>query len=157
FTQNYADMLASDVEAIAIATPVATHYRLVKQALQAGKHAIVEKPLTSNVREAAELVALAEEAGLTLMVGHTFLFEPAVQQLRDLIQSGELGAIWHITSTRLNLGLFRRDANVLWDLAPHDISILLEVLGADPAVVSARGACHVQPGIQDVAYVELRF
>jgi predicted dehydrogenase len=92
-----------------------------------------------------------------LMVGHTFLFEPAVEALRDLVQSGELGEVWHVTSRRLALGLFRRDVNVLWDLAPHDISILLEVLGAEPTVASARGACHVQPGIHDVAYVDLRF
>jgi predicted dehydrogenase len=145
------------VEALAIATPVNTHYRLVKDALLAGKHVIVEKPLTANTRDAAELVALAEARGLVLMVGHTFLFEPAIEALRDLVQSGELGEIWHVTMRRLALGLFRPDVNVLWDLAPHDISILLEVLGAEPIAVSARGACHVQPGIHDVAYVELRF
>ncbi|HEY7066710.1 MAG TPA: Gfo/Idh/MocA family oxidoreductase [Chloroflexota bacterium] len=150
-------MLAGDVEALAIATPVNTHYRLVKQALLAGKHVIVEKPLTANVRQAAELVAIAEERGLMLMVGHTFLFEPAVEALRDLVRRGELGQVWHVTTRRLNLGLFRPDVNVLWDLAPHDLSILLEVLGTEPIAVSARGACHVQPGIQDVAYVELRF
>ena len=156
-TTDYAALLASDVEAIAIATPVNTHYELVRQALLAGKHVLVEKPLTANVREAARLVALAEERDLMLMVGHTMLFEPAVELLRDLVRSGELGDIWHVTSERLSLGLFRRDVNVLWDLAPHDISILLEVLGAEPVVASARGACHVQPGIQDVAYIELRF
>jgi predicted dehydrogenase len=156
-TTDFDALLASDVEAVAIATPLGTHYRLVKQALVAGKHVLVEKPLTDNARQAAELVALAEQRGLTLMVGHTFLFEPAVEALRDLIQSGALGEIWHLSAERLNLGLFRRDANVLWDLAPHDVAILLEVLGAEPEAVSARGACHVQPGIQDVAYVELRF
>jgi predicted dehydrogenase len=156
-TTDYTAMLAGPVEAVAVATPVNTHYPLVKQALLAGKHVIVEKPLTSNVRQAAELVALAEARGLMLMVGHTFLFEPAVEALRDLVRSGELGDVWHITTRRLNLGLFRPDVNVLWDLAPHDLSILLEVLGSEPTAVSARGACHVQPGIQDVAYVELRF
>ncbi|HLH23178.1 MAG TPA: Gfo/Idh/MocA family oxidoreductase [Chloroflexota bacterium] len=156
-TTDYAAMLAGEVDAVAIATPVNTHYQLVKQALLAGKHAIVEKPLTANLRQAAELVALAEERNLMLMVGHTFLFEPAVEALRDLTRRGELGDIWHITTRRLNLGLFRPDVNVLWDLAPHDISILLEVLGTKPTAVSARGAAHVQPGIQDVAYVELRF
>jgi predicted dehydrogenase len=151
------DALLAQVDAVAIATPVATHYRLVKQALTAGKHVLVEKPLTTSVREASEVVALAAQQGLMLMVGHTFLFEPAVEQLRALIQSGELGEIWHVSAQRLNLGLFRHDVNVLWDLAPHDISILLEILGTEPVAVSARGACHVQPGIQDVAYVELRF
>ncbi|HZS02039.1 MAG TPA: Gfo/Idh/MocA family oxidoreductase, partial [Chloroflexota bacterium] len=156
-TTDYGAMLAGDVQAVAIATPVNTHYRLVKMALLAGKHVIVEKPLTASVGQAAELVKLAEERDLMLMVGHTFLFEPAVEALRDLVRAGALGSVWHITTRRLNLGLFRPDVNVLWDLAPHDLSILLEVLGTEPIAVSARGACHVQPGIQDVAYVELRF
>jgi predicted dehydrogenase len=156
-TTNNQDLLDSDLDAIAIATPVKTHYRLVKQALLAGKHVLVEKPLTANVRQAAELVALAEERHLLLMVDHTMVLSPAVRKLRELLRSGELGEIWHVSMERLALGLFRRDVNVLWDLAPHDISILLEVLGSTPIAVSARGACHVQPGIQDVAYVELRF
>jgi predicted dehydrogenase len=156
-TTDFATVLASDVDAVAIATPLATHYHLVKQALLAGKHVLVEKPLTDSVQRAAELVALAEQRGLTLMVGHTFLFEPAVEALRDVVRSGSLGTIWHVNSERLNLGLFRRDANVLWDLAPHDVAILLEILGLEPEAVSARGACQVQPGIQDVAYLELRF
>jgi predicted dehydrogenase len=156
-TTNYQDLLDSDVDAIAIATPVKTHYALVKQALLAGKHVLVEKPLTANVRQAAELVALAEEQGLLLMVDHTMVLSPAVRKLCELVRRGELGDIWHVSMERLALGLFRRDVNVLWDLAPHDISILLEVLGAQPVATSARGACHVQPGIQDVAYVELRF
>jgi predicted dehydrogenase len=156
-TTSYQNVLDSDVDAIAIATPVKTHYALVKQALRAGKHVLVEKPLTADVRQAAELVALAKERGLMLLVDHTMVLSPAVRKLRDLVQSGELGDIWHVSMERLALGLFRRDVNVLWDLAPHDISILLEVLGREPLAVSARGACHVQPGIQDVAYVELRF
>jgi predicted dehydrogenase len=156
-TTNYQDLLDSDVDAIAIATPVKTHYTLVKQALLAGKHVLVEKPLTANVRQAAELVALAEEQGLLLMVDHTMVLSPAVQKLCELVRRGELGDIWHVSMERLALGLFRRDVNVLWDLAPHDVSILLEVLDAQPVATSARGACHVQPGIQDVAYVELRF
>src|SRR5581483_7761446 len=127
-TTDYGAMLAGDVQAVAIATPVNTHYRLVKMALLAGKHVIVEKPLTASVGQAAELVKLAEERDLMLMVGHTFLFEPAVEALRDLVRAGALGSVWHITTRRLNLGLFRPDVNVLWDLAPHDLSILLEVL-----------------------------
>ncbi|HLH23180.1 MAG TPA: Gfo/Idh/MocA family oxidoreductase [Chloroflexota bacterium] len=156
-TTNYQDLLDSDLDAIAIATPVKTHYSLVKQALLAGKHVLVEKPLTANVRQAAELVSLAAERNLLLMVDHTMVLSPAVQKLCELVRAGELGEIWHISMERLALGLFRRDVNVLWDLAPHDISILLEVLGTEPTAVSARGAAHVQPGIQDVAYVELRF
>jgi predicted dehydrogenase len=156
-TADVAQLLASDVEAVAIATPVRTHFRLAEQALRAGKHVLVEKPLTANAREAAQLTLLAERLGLVLMTGHTFLFEPAVERLRTLVQSGELGEIWHVTSQRLNLGLFRSDVNVLWDLAPHDVSILLHVLGARPTCVSARGSGHVQPGIPEVAYVELQF
>ncbi|MFN8524204.1 MAG: Gfo/Idh/MocA family oxidoreductase [Chloroflexota bacterium] len=156
-TTSYAELLNSDVDAIAIATPVRSHYPLVKQALQAGKHVLVEKPLTGNVADGMEVVELAERNGLILMVDHTFLFEPAVEALRDLVQSGELGDIWQVSAARLNLGLIRPDANVVWDLAPHDISILLEVLGADPLTVSARGVAHVQPGIPEVAYLELGF
>ncbi|HEY7066712.1 MAG TPA: Gfo/Idh/MocA family oxidoreductase [Chloroflexota bacterium] len=156
-TTSYQDLLESDVDAIAIATPVKTHYELVKKALLAGKHVLVEKPLTADVRQAAKLLALAEERGLLLMVDHTMVLSPAVRKLAELVRSGELGEIWHVSMERLALGLFRRDVNVLWDLAPHDISVLLEVLGEQPIATSARGACHVQPGIQDVAYVELRF
>ncbi len=156
-TTNYQDLLDSDVDAIAIATSVKTHYTLVKQALLAGKHVLVEKPLTADVRQAAELVALAREQSLLLMVDHTMVLSPAVRKLCELVQSGELGEIWHVSMERLALGLFRRDVNVLWDLAPHDISILLEVLGEQPLAASARGTAHVQPGIQDVAYIELRF
>ncbi|HWP29575.1 MAG TPA: Gfo/Idh/MocA family oxidoreductase [Chloroflexota bacterium] len=156
-TTDFAELLASDVEAVAIATPVATHFTLARQALLAGKHVFMEKPLTASTQEAAELVALAKARGCVLMVDHPFLFEPAVECLREVVQSGELGEIWHITSQRLNLGLFRRDANVLWDLAPHDVAILLAVLGTAPTAVSARGASHVQPGIHDVVYLNLQF
>lgn len=157
FTTDYERLLASDVEAVAIATPVHTHYALVREALLAGKHVLVEKPLTTSAAEAAELVALAAQRGRVLLVGHTFLFEPAVEALRDLVRDGALGEVWHVTMRRLNLGLFRPDVNVLWDLAPHDLSILLEVLGALPVAVSARGASYVQPSIEDVVYLELRF
>src|ERR1051325_764993 len=114
-TTNYQDLLDSDVEAIAIATPVKTHHCLVKKALLAGKHVLVEKPLTADVRQAAELVALAEERGLLLMVDHTMVLSPAVRKLAELVRSGELGDIWHVSMERLALGLFRRDVNVLWD------------------------------------------
>jgi predicted dehydrogenase len=156
-TTDFQALLDSDVEAVAIATPVMTHYSLVKQALEAGKHVLVEKPLTMTTREAEEVVELARQQDRLLMVGHTFLFEPAVERLCELVRDGELGDVWHVTSERRNLGLFRHDANVLWDLAPHDVSILLAVLGTEPTGTSARGACHVQPGIHDVAYIELRF
>src|SRR5712692_1410145 len=131
-TTQAEDVFRSDVDAVVIATPVRTHYRLAKEALLHGKHVLVEKPLTTSVAEAEELVALAKERERVLMVGHTFEYNPAVNELRKLIQSGDLGKIYCIEAERVNLGLFRSDINVIWDLAPHDISILLYVLGKKP-------------------------
>ncbi len=156
-TKDYRELLASDVEAVAIATPIPTHYQLAKEALLAGKHVLVEKPLTSNSEQAEELVELAAETGLTLMVGHTFEYNPAVEYLRRLVSSGELGRIYYINATRVNLGIFQPDINVVWDLAPHDVSILMFVLGAVPVNVSARGGAYVQRRIHDVAYLTLHF
>jgi predicted dehydrogenase len=154
---DHTELLASDIEAVVIATPIRTHYELARQALQAGKHVLVEKPLATRAFEAAELIRLAEATGRTLMVGHTFLYNPAVEELRRIVQSGELGRIYYVDSARLSLGLFQRDVNVLWDLAPHDISILFYILGSTPLSVSAHGRSYVQPNIHDVAYVEMRF
>lgn len=156
-TPDYAAMLRSDIEAVVIATPIRTHYALAKAALLAGKHVLVEKPLTASSREAEELTAIAEAQGLTLMVGHTFEYNEAIRCLRRIVASGELGDIYYVDAARLNLGLFQPDINVLWDLAPHDLSILLYVLGLDPVEVSARGSSSVRPGIHDVAYMEVRF
>jgi predicted dehydrogenase len=154
---NYDQMLASDVEAVVIATPIRTHYALAKAALSAGKHVLVEKPLTASSREAEELIRLAEGRGLTLMVGHTFIYNNAVRLLGEVVASGELGEICYVDTARLNLGLFQNDINVVWDLAPHDVSILLYVLRQEPFLVSARGKCTVLPNIHDVAYIEFRF
>lgn len=156
-TGEFAEMLASDVEAVVIATPIRTHYRLAKAALLAGKHVMIEKPLTASSADAEELIDIAEARGLTLMVGHTFEYNAAVRTLREIVASGELGEIYYVDAARLNLGLFQTDINVLWDLAPHDLSILFYVLQCDPIAVSARGSASVRPGIHDVAYVELRF
>jgi predicted dehydrogenase len=150
-------VLAPELDALVVATPVQTHYALTKAALLAGKHVMVEKPLTANADQAEELAALANERGLTLMVGHTFQYNPAVRVLRELVASGELGEIYYVDAARLNLGIFQRDLNVLWDLAPHDVSILLDVLGCDPVVVSSRGSASVRPDVHDVVYLELRF
>jgi len=117
----------------------------------------VEKPLAGSEADAQELVELAASIGCVLMVGHTFLYHPAVRALRELIQQGELGDIYYVHAQRLNLGLFQRDINVVWDLAPHDISILMYVLGAEPTQTSARGHSHVHPGIEDVAHLDLLF
>jgi predicted dehydrogenase len=156
-TQSLDDLLASEVEAVVLSTPIRSHYALAKRALLAGKHVLVEKPLTANSDQALELVQLAERLGLLLMVGHTFEYNPAVRLLREIVASGEIGEIYYVDAARLNLGRFQTDINVLWDLAPHDISILLYVLQCEPTAVSARGFASVNPAVHDVAYVEARF
>jgi predicted dehydrogenase len=156
-TPDYAEMLRADIDAVVVATPIRTHYHLAKAALLAGKHVLVEKPLTANGAEAEELTRLAERLGLTLMVGHTFVYHAAIRALRDIVASGELGEVYYVDAARLNLGLFQPDINVVWDLAPHDLSILLYVLGCDPLAISARGSANIRPGIHDVAYLEVRF
>jgi predicted dehydrogenase len=156
-SQRFEDILRSSVEGIVIATPIRTHYALAKEALLSGKHVMVEKPLAASSSECAELIDIAEARGLTLMVGHTFEYNAAIRALREIVASGELGEIFYINSARLNLGLFHRDVNVIWDLAPHDLSIFLHVLRLDPLSVSARGAAYIQAGVQDVAFIDLRF
>jgi predicted dehydrogenase len=158
-TMDAEEVFTSDVDAVCIATPVRTHFRLGMAALRAGKHVFIEKPLAASVEEAEQLVAEAERQGRVLMVGHTFVYNPAVVALRDIVISGHLGDIYYLDGTRVNLGLFQPDINVLWDLAPHDISILMYVLGMTPVATSARGAVYVQrqKGIHDIAYVSFRF
>src|SRR6266568_2470717 len=156
-TTQAEDVFRSDVDGVVIATPVRTHYQLAKQALLQGKHVLVEKPLTANVAEAEELVALAQEQRRILMVGHTFEYSPAVNELRKLIQRGELGKIYSIEAERLNLGLFRNDINVIWDLAPHDVSILLYLLGKRPVQVEVQAHAHLQRHIHDIAHLNLGF
>jgi predicted dehydrogenase len=151
------DVLRSDVDGVVIATPVRTHYRLAKEALLAGKHVLVEKPLTADVVEAEELVALAQTQQRILMVGHTFEYSPAVNELRKLVQNGDLGKIYCIEAERVNLGLFRTDINVIWDLAPHDISILLYILGKKPEQINVHAHTHLQPHIHDIAHLDLGF
>jgi predicted dehydrogenase len=156
-TTHIEDIFRSDVDAIVIATPVSTHFQLAREALLHGKHVLVEKPLTASVSEAEELVALAQERQRVLMVGHTFVYNPAVNELRKLVQSGELGKIYCIEAERVNLGLFRNDINVIWDLAPHDISILLYLLDKKPERIKVQAHAHVQPRIEDVAHLDLEF
>ncbi|MCL5999491.1 MAG: Gfo/Idh/MocA family oxidoreductase [Chloroflexi bacterium] len=158
-TQDYHEVLASDVQAVAIATPVSTHHQLAMEALQAGKNILVEKPLAATVAQATEIAETADRLGPVAMVGHTFQFNPAVHAVRDLIASGELGQVYYINATRVNLGLFQSDINVMWDLAPHDISILLDILGMEPSQVSASGGIFVRPQcrIHEVAYLNLHF
>ena len=139
------DIFRSDVDGVVIATPVRTHYQLAKAALLHGKHVLVEKPLTADVAEAEELVSLAEEQRRVLMVGHTFEYNPAVNELRKLVQGGDLGKIYCIEAERVNFGLFRNDINVIWDLAPHDISILLYLLDEKPQRIKVQAHAHLQP------------
>jgi predicted dehydrogenase len=154
---DYRDLLATDVDAVVVASPIHTHHVLARDALLAGKHVMVEKPLAANVAEGAELVMLARQQRRVLMAGHTFMYNPAVRELRRLVQDGDLGRIYYGDAARLNLGLFQRHVNVLWDLAPHDISILMYVLGQDPVMVSARGSSCVQADVHDVCYLEVQF
>ena len=157
-TQSYDEVLAdAAVDAVVIATPISTHFDLAKAALESGKHVFVEKPMTSSTADAEELVRLAHRTGLTLMVGHTFVFSPPVRKLGELIHSGELGDIHFITSSRVNLGLHQKDVSVVWDLATHDLSILYYWLGEAASSVYVTGRGCVVPHVPDVAFVNLRF
>ena len=132
-TRRFEDLLnGADLDAVVIATPVRFHYEMAKACLSMGKHVLVEKPLARTEAEAEELVELAEREGLVLMVGHTFLFSPAVRRMKEIVDAGDIGEVQYIAARRLNLGLFQKDINVAWDLAPHDISILLHLLDERP-------------------------
>ena len=156
--RDYKRLLADpQLDAVVVATPVGTHHTLVKEALQAGKHVLVEKPLTASAREAEELCELAERSGLTLMVDHTFVYTGAVRKIKEIVESGELGELLYFDSTRINLGLFQHDINVVWDLAPHDLSIMDYIIGRRPEAVTATGSCHIERGIENIAYVMLNF
>ncbi len=146
-----------EVDLVAVVTPVSTHYELAKKALLQGKHVLVEKPFTASVAQAEELLELAARKNLKIMVDHTFLFTGAVQKMKELIDSGELGQILFYDSTRVNLGLFQRDVNVVWDLAPHDFSIMTFLLRDTPAAVSAQGVSHYNGDFEDVAYITVYF
>lgn len=146
-----------DLDLIVVATPTATHYTLAKAALRAGKHVLVMKPLTSSVEEAEELVDLAGRRGVRLAVDHTFVFTPAVRKLRSLVTSGELGDLYYFDSVRVNLGLFQHDINVIWDLAPHDISILDYVVGGEPEEIGAVGVAHAGSRTENIAYITIKY
>ena len=158
-SQNSDDLMDGSVDAVVIATPVRTHYKLAKRALLAEKHVMVEKPITMNSNQASELLSIAKEKNLKLMVGHTFEYNPAVEAVHKIIQSGELGDIYYINSTRVNLGLLQADINVMWDLAPHDLSILCYLLDENPEKVSAIGSNFVnrQSKFEEVVYMTLKF
>ncbi|MBI3269150.1 MAG: Gfo/Idh/MocA family oxidoreductase [Planctomycetes bacterium] len=147
----------ASVQAVVVATPSATHHAVVKQCLEAGKHVLCEKPLTVTSEQARELVALADAHGRTLMVGHVFVFNNGIQKLRELISGGVLGEVYYLHAARTNLGPIRKDVDVAYDLATHDISIFNYLLGADPLEVSARGQVYLQPQVADVAFISLAY
>lgn len=147
----------SSVDAIAVATPVSSHFLLVREALEAGKHVLVEKPFTQTVKEAEKLVSLAAKKGLVLLVDHTFVYTGAVRDIRNRIDARELGDMYYFDSVRVNLGLFQHDVNVVWDLAPHDLSIMDYLVGEEPVSVAATGTAHTPGGFEDVAYLTLKF
>ena len=157
-TTRIEELLADpELDAVAISTPVFTHHRLAAQALEAGKHVFVEKPLAGSSAEAVDLVERAARAGLTLMCGHTFLYSPPVRRIKQILDSGELGDLHFISSSRVNLGPYRSDVSVIFDLGPHDVSILRYWLGQAPTRVSAVGRAVISPGVADVAFVDLSF
>ena len=153
------DSLWSDasIDAVVIATPVFTHFPIAKKALLAGKHVLLEKPMTDTVDHAKELIELSLKVGKVLMVDHTFLYTPAVQKMKALIESGDIGKVKYFDSTRINLGLIQQDVNVLWDLAPHDISILDYLVGDVPHSVNATGVSHIHNGIENIAYLTVNY
>ena len=151
------EILASaDIDAVAVVTPVWTHYELAKAALENGKHVFVEKPFTSNTAQAEELIELAAKKNLKIMVDHTFLFTGAVKKIRELVEEGALGKLYYYDSTRVNLGLFQHDINVIWDLAPHDLSIMDYLIKETPEAIVAPGQTHLN-GFEDVAFMTLYF
>ena len=157
-THHFEEMLnGADLDAMVIATPVGLHYEMARASLSAGKHVFIEKPMARTEAEAEELVAFAEHQGLVIMVGHTFLFSPAVRRMKEIVDAGDIGEVQYIAARRLNLGLFQKDINVAWDLAPHDISIVLHLLDELPVSVSCQGSSHVTRGIEDVTMMHLSF
>lgn len=149
-------LTSPDIDAIAVVTPVWTHYELAKAALENGKHVFVEKPFTSNTAQAEELIELADRKNLKIMVDHTFLFTPAVRKIRELLNDNALGKLYYYDSMRVNLGLFQHDINVIWDLAPHDLSIMDHLVGKRPEAIIATGQSHLN-GHEDVAFMTLYF
>jgi predicted dehydrogenase len=157
-TTRYEDLLVHPgIDAIAIATPAATHFELARQALVSGKDVLVEKPMTTTAAASLELIELADRHGRILAVDHTFLYTDAVRKIKELLDAGEIGDLLYMDSVRTNLGLFQRDHNVIWDLAPHELSIVLNFVPEDPISVQALGACHAGNGIENLAYVHLEF
>jgi len=157
-TTDFNKLITSpDIDAVAIVTPVFTHYKLAKLALEKGKHVFVEKPFTSTVAQAEELIDLADKNNLKIMVDHTFLFTGAVNKIKELVDNDTLGNLYYFDSTRVNLGLFQHDVNVIWDLAPHDLSIMDYIIDEKPESITASGKAHFNNGLEDIAYITVNF
>jgi predicted dehydrogenase len=156
--KDYSHLLnGAGLDAVVIATAVRFHHQMAKASLLAGKHTFIEKPMASSLAECEELVEIARQKGLVLMVGHTFLYSPAVRKIKEIVDKGDIGDIRYISARRLNLGLYQKDINVTWDLAPHDISIILHIMDEQPLSINCRGAAHITPGIEDVTSMCLHF
>ena len=157
-TTDYQELVTdSDLDAVAVVTPVATHFSIASEFLGAGKHVLLEKPLAATVQQSEQLIELAETNSRTLMVDHTFVYTGAVRKMKEIVSSGELGDLLYFDSVRINLGLFQRDINVLWDLAPHDLSIMDYLIERQPEGLSAIGSCHIEAGIENIAYLIMKF
>jgi predicted dehydrogenase len=156
-TDDFDEMIAGDIDAVLIAAPARLHYPLGKAALLAGKHVLTEKPFATSSHEAMDMIDIAESRRLTLMVGHTYVYHPAVSFLKEYLDQNRMGAIHYIHMARLNFGLLQPDVDVLWDLAPHDISILMYLLGEEPMVAGARGTARINPRLAEVAHLDLEF
>ncbi|WP_088534730.1 Gfo/Idh/MocA family protein [Geobacter sp. DSM 9736] len=146
-----------DIDAVVIVTPVSTHYELAKVALENGKHIFIEKPFTASINQAEELIELADKKNLRIMVDHTFLFTGSVRKIKQLIEENVLGDLYYFDSIRINLGLFQKDVNVVWDLAPHDLSIMDHLINKKPVAIMASGTAHFHSKLEDVAYITLYF
>ena len=157
-TTDFRHMLnGSGLDAVVIATAVNTHYPMARASLLSGKHTLIEKPMACSSAECQELIAIAQKKGLVLMTGHTFLYSPAVRKIKEIVDHGDIGEIRYISARRLNLGLFQKDINVAWDLAPHDISIVLYIMGEQPVTINCRGSAHINPTVEDVTTMCLSF
>jgi len=157
-TSDYRSLLKNrEIEAVVIATEAQFHYQIAKECLEAGKHTLVEKPLSLTSQECRELIEVAERRNRILMVGHTFEYNAAVRKLKEYVVGGELGEVYYIYSSRLSLGKIRQDINAMWNFAPHDISIILYLMESEPIKVSAQGLCCIQEGIEDVVFMHLEF
>ena len=158
FSTNYHDITDSDkIDAVVIVTPVSTHFELAKRALENGKHIFVEKPFTASIKEAEELINLADKKKLKIMVDHTFLFTPAVKKIKEIIDNSLLGELYYYDSTRVNLGLFQHDVNVIWDLAPHDFSGMDYLISEKPSAIVATGGAHFHNSPENIAHITAYF